>query len=435
MVKETEYYDVLGVAVTANESEIKRAYRKMAIRTHPDKNPDDPQAQQKFQAVSEAYQVLIDKQLRERYDKFGKEEAQPAEGFDDPVALAASIFGGGAFESYIGEISIVKEMTQLSELEEDEQKEDEKDSTTAGSTSAAGAGAGAGASSQVKHIGHHDAPPEVGKLSVHDEKQEKLEKKLAADKKKKAKLEELDRENRENRERRIDELTKTLLEKLSVYTEAPKEPEFTKAFVVKLEEEANNLKMESFGQQLLHTIGGIYYTRASLFLKSQKLLGFGGMFGKIKEAGSMVRDVFDAVSATMEAQNFINTATEIEGTVDAEKQAELDQMILGKMIGALWVGSRFEIQGILRTVCDKVLHDKSVSHAKRVERAQALKLMGGIFRTTERTPAEAEEMQLFETLVSEANAKKSKKLRKDFGSGAAATVAQDQADADKKEAQ
>lgn len=71
-----DYYKILGVARGASQAEIKKAYRKLALQFHPDRNPDDKQAEEKFKEVNEAYQVLSDADKRAKYDQLGSEYAQ-----------------------------------------------------------------------------------------------------------------------------------------------------------------------------------------------------------------------------------------------------------------------------------------------------------------------------------------------------------------------
>src|SRR5512136_1998697 len=71
MSTKADYYEILGVPKTASEDDIKKAYRKLAMKYHPDKNPGDKSAEEKFRDATEAYEILKDPQRRSQYDQFG----------------------------------------------------------------------------------------------------------------------------------------------------------------------------------------------------------------------------------------------------------------------------------------------------------------------------------------------------------------------------
>lgn len=450
MVVDTTYYDALGIQPTASEIEIKKAYRKLAIQLHPDKNPDDPEANVKFQTVGEAYQVLSDTDLRKAYDKYGKESAKPDSGFEDPAELFTVIFGGEAFGDWIGEISMMKDMAKSMEISMRDMDEEDQTGAEAAANAEAHAkeqtaqstfgapppppprpaGAPPAASAEAVPEQQHttsgatmeipirdstaqsssgtSTPRPAGvptRLAITDRTEEEAaaaaagmteeEKRLREKEKKKGGLtkeqrEELaafELERKRIRDERVAELSRKLIDRISVWTETDKGPDVTRAFREKMVLEVENLKMESFGIEILHAIGQTYLQKATAFLKSQKPIigGVSGFFNKLKDSGRMVKDTWGTVSTAIQAQMEIEEMARAEerGGEDwtDERKAEYEKRVTGKILAAAWRGSKLEIQGVLRDVCDAVLYDKSrsVNSHKRIERAQALVIIGEIF--------------------------------------------------------
>lgn len=515
MVVDTTYYDLLGLQPSATALEIKKAYRKSAVRLHPDKNPDDPQAAAKFQEVGQAYQVLSDEKLRERYDRFGIEESIPKEGFEDPAEFFSMIFGGEAFKDWIGELSLLLEMSKSAELS------GYGDDSPLASPETKSSNANQGVKTESKanttlsshtftnsepHIdsfhensnngGHEFASSQQsargnGKLLL----ESGLETALSLeDEEKKRKQEELEKYEEECRLKKIEtrnELAQKLITKLLLFTETDMAPDVAESFKQKLTYEAESLKMESFGLEILHCIGSIYKTKAKILLKSQTFLGgLGGLWWSMKDKGGVIRDTFNTVSSALDAQLTMQeytkmqedneyhakkeaeeieakktggkTAeeTELDEALKAEQEkaqaqkevedlekklrdlktegehspegvkngsehkdtkepkepekhtaeelAEMEKFLIGKVLAAAWSGSKFEIQGTVRAVCDQVLYDKEASLETRIARAKGMKIIGQVFMDADRTEAEAEEARMFEELVAEASQKRKK---------------------------
>src|SRR2546429_6756983 len=111
MATKRDYYEVLGVERSTSSEDIKRSYRKLAVKFHPDKNPNDSEAEERFKELGEAYDVLMDADKRAAYDRFGHAAFAQGGGFGrggfhDPFDIFREAFGGGIsgniFETFFG---------------------------------------------------------------------------------------------------------------------------------------------------------------------------------------------------------------------------------------------------------------------------------------------------------------------------------------------
>lgn len=447
--------------------------------------------------------MLSDGDLRKAYDKFGKDHAKPQEGFADPAEFFTSIFGGEAFVDWIGEISLMKDLTATMDITMHEEMEKEAEAQAAqgdeefpgteqakkeslneqtaaapadgehstpsappptvvvedekGATAPppSGAAAAAAATPPPRSDATSPAPssssrsrtqiplrPALADKAHEDTEGELSEEALKAKEKKKGGLskeqrEQLaayEKERARIRKERVETLSRKLLDRVSVWTETDKGADVTRAFQEKMRLEVENLKMESFGIDILHAIGQTYVSKASTLLRSQKFLGIGGFFSRIRDKGTLVKDTWNTISSAIDAQQTMEDMAKMEekGGEDwtDEKRVEYERRVTGKILTAAWRGSKFEIQSVLREVCDSVLNDKKVSLSKRLERAQALVLIGDIFakvripsplasrhprpranqlrKQSERSPEEEGDYLVFEQLVAEAAIKKDK---------------------------
>ncbi|KAM9896319.1 hypothetical protein OXX79_007538, partial [Metschnikowia pulcherrima] len=302
----------------------------------------------------------------------------------------------------------------------------------------------------------------------------------AEDEEKRKRQEELEKFEEECRLKKIEtrnELAKKLVEKLYLYTESDMAEDVAESFRQKMRYEAESLKMESFGLEILHLLGSIYKTKAKILLKNQTFLGgLGGLWWSMKDKGGVVRDTFKTVASALDAQSTMQEYTKMQedneyhAKVEAEAEKtqvsevekaqrdverleeelqkakehsaahdsgkdspegenetgttiskdkpkvpekhtqedlqEMEKFLIGKVLAAAWSGSKFEIQGTVRAVCDQILYDKEASLETRLARARGLKIIGSVFSETSRTESEAEEARVFEELVAEASQKR-----------------------------
>lgn len=340
---------------------------------------------------------------------------------EDPSEFFSMIFGGEAFVDLIGEISLMKDLTAtmditMQQMEEEELAESaeqklhihDEEMKAAGAEGAAAnsntapasekthmqpeaSGPGSGTSTPRRNLGQQaimdkseeEARMEAAGLSQEEKELRKKEKKKGLSKEQQERLAAFEEERRKAREERVNTLANKLVDRLSVWTETDKSKDVTHAFEEKIRLEVENLKMESFGLEILHAVGATYVQKGTSFLKSQKFLGISGFFSRLKDKGTLAKETWTTISTAIDAQMTMEEMAKLEerGGEDwtDEKKAEYEKKVTGKILAAAWRGSKFEIQSVLREVCDQILNDKRIRLEKRVERAHALVLAGNIY--------------------------------------------------------
>ncbi|BGP17521.1 hypothetical protein JCM10213_008254 [Rhodosporidiobolus nylandii] len=466
-VKDDSYYKLFGIKADADDAVIKKAYRKAAIKWHPDKNPGNPEAAAKFQEISEAYTILSDSNSRAVYDKHGKQSAMGEAGGEEvmpnPGDLFAAMFGGKAFEDWIGEISLGKEVSKAFEqADEEEKKEAEKvDSAKPATTGAASAASGsaihsephveaaaasaatdaatasgvppapsspaAAASASTSTSTPSATPAESAQAKPHLAGKPP---KLTAEQKQKAYEEE--KKSWEEKRKRVETLAQKLRDRVRPFVEARnpgvKDDTETQRFAQRMREETRDLAMESFGVELCHLLGEIYMQKATTYIRlhrkpSSNILGLPGWWSRVKEKGATLKEGWSFLSTGLDVQRAMvdMERRQEKGDLGEEEMKKMEEELSGTLLLVAWKGSKFELSAVLRQVVDLALSKESpeITDAVLLNRAKAILFLGALLKAVQPEEGDDERREL-ERLVAQANQRrKEKKSKKGTASPAA----------------
>eukprot|EP00929_Paragymnodinium_shiwhaense_P108875 TRINITY_DN75225_c0_g1_i1.p1 TRINITY_DN75225_c0_g1~~TRINITY_DN75225_c0_g1_i1.p1 ORF type:complete len:958 (-),score=220.14 TRINITY_DN75225_c0_g1_i1:219-3092(-) len=372
-VADTEYYDKLKVSPNASAAEIKKAYYKVALKVHPDKNKDDPNAHKKFQELAHAYQVLSDPALREKYDKSGKSAVDENVTSIDASLFFGLLFGSEQFEAYVGKMYLA---TALDDITKDMEKQMNLDADPTESV--------------------------AGSVSNRATDKNRLR-------------------TKRRQFRREVKLARKLEEKLEKYVMARDEAGFLDAVF----REACELVKASFGPQMLSVLGETYELSGANWLPAgaiaRTMQDWADGFGRTKKSILVMSSVARSAMAAKKISDIANT-TQLEeehqetsgeqgtsasasstaqakaepGKKDAEKdkkqqqqqqQAEMRKEVeksleasLPLFLKTVWDVSASDVEETAQNVCNKLLKDISVPWQIRFRRAEALQLLGRIFK-------------------------------------------------------
>ena len=360
-VSDREYYELLGVPTDESEGQIMKAYYKLALKLHPDKNPDNPEAATRFQKVGEAYQVLSNPSLRARYDASGKDGMEDV-GFMDSGAFFHMIFGSEQFEPLVGTLKL----------------------------------------SLMAQQGDDEMPPEEAEFR--------------------------------QRQREVA-CANNLLELIAPYVQGDVD---AAAFAGTVRARSAELAQTAFGQTLLHVIGYVYHMAGVKHIGRLTTVGgieghFHSMRQKAHIAQTKLEAARDAVKVAYKtsqahtaekrreraetgaagpapgggrrrrgrgrrrrrrararaaraarprpppADGAARASEEAPSELAEKAKAKQAEMMLA-MFEMMWRLSVVDIESTLRSACHKVLYDHSVDVSERLKRAQAMRIVGEVFK-------------------------------------------------------
>ncbi|KAG0664231.1 hypothetical protein C6P46_001695 [Rhodotorula mucilaginosa] len=400
---ETDYYDLLGLPITCTSEEVKKAYRRLAIKYHPDKNPDDPTAADKFKEIAVAYTTLSDPQLRHKYNEFGKSSKDGGPGGDDamvdPEAIFSTLFGGERFQDIIGTISLGSEMKSAMQAEESDD-EDDGDAGAAQGTVTTNNGAPGGGGQRPAAAGKKVKKPLTPEQERKRAQKAELEARLASEK-------------AAVRTARVHALADKLRDKLALYSEQANgedDVQIAEGVRTMWRIEADELRNESYGVELLHAVGTVYTMKSKYvctvsfrrgdtrphYLASTGPIPF-GVGGWFHAARSTAHILNQTVSTVRSAYALKDVYEEIqkkeqEGTLTEEEKRKLEDKAAQMGLHALFKGAKLEVESVIREVCDRVLTNLAPEEANLVspatlrKRAVALGILGEVYATTKRDP-------------------------------------------------
>lgn len=341
-VADREYYDLLKVSTNADTGAIKKAYYREARKCHPDKNPEDPEAHEKFALLGHAYQVLSDEKARTAYDRDGKQDSSnSADALQevDPSVFFNVMFGSSLVEPYIGELWLSSQTDTMM-----------KDAIS---------------SPDTEHMSE-------------DERDEILQQSMEA----------MQKKNELKQKKRYVKCAHYLRERIQSYAADPE------TFALGCREEAAKISAGAFGGLFSITIGFAFQIAAEEYLGFEtSFLGLGGHIARTKKTASGFASGVKLLGAGCKAvsagSKVMRDAEGLQKTAEAGQEMgeqEAQQMaaaLEGSMPAFLelaWAVNKRDIQSTLRVVCKKVFDDASVPKPDRLQRAEAVRVLGKAFQ-------------------------------------------------------